>query len=144
MVAGAVRTLCALLVALAPLAGFPQDKVPEADARAMRAVVEAQLEAFRSDDAERAFSYATEGIRAAFRTPENFMAMVRSAYPVVYRPRSVAFEPAVIVDGTTIQPARMVDAEGRSWLAIYPMARQPDGRWLIDGCQLGRLSGEET
>ena len=53
----------------------------------MRAVIEAQLDAFRKDDAARAFSLATPGIREAFGSLENFMNMVRSAYAVVYRRR---------------------------------------------------------
>ena len=58
---------------------------------AMRAVIEAQLAAFAADDAARAFSYAAPGIREVFGTPDRFLAMVRSGYPVVYRPASVTF-----------------------------------------------------
>jgi hypothetical protein len=38
----------------------------------------------------------------------------------------------------------MTDQEGRAWIALYPMQRQSDGSWRIDGCQLGRLQGRET
>ncbi len=117
--------------------------MPE-DARAVRAVIEAQLDAFRKDDAAGAFSLATPGIRETFGSPENFMNMVRSSYAVVYRPTSVAFEAPVVIDGQIVQPVRMTDAEGRAWLAVYPMQRQPDGSWRTNGCQLGRLSGEQV
>ena len=62
-----------------------------ADARKVRAVVQAQLDAFAHDDAARAFSYAAPNIRAMFGSAERFRARVRHAYPVVYRPASVAF-----------------------------------------------------
>ena len=39
-------------------------KLSEADASAVRNVVEARLDAFAADDAERAFSCASTGIRA--------------------------------------------------------------------------------
>lgn len=138
------RCVLAFAFSLAAFSVLPQEKLSDADARAVRAVIEAQLEAFRRDDAPRAFSYATEGIRGNFGTPERFMAMVRSAYPVVYRPRSVDFQPALILQGVVVQPVRMTDADGHGWLAVYPMERQPDGSWRIDGCQLGKLAGQET
>ena len=94
-----------LLLLLAPAPGSGQS-VPAADARAVRAVIEAQLEAFRRDDAPRAFSYAAPGIRDSFGTPEKFMAMVREQYAVVYRPRSVSFEEPVIVGEDLVQPVR--------------------------------------
>ena len=135
--------LRALLLALVPILASAQETLPAADARAVREVIEAQLDAFRRDDAARAFSLATPGIRETFGTPENFMDMVRSAYAVVYRPKSVAFEAPVVIDGEVVQPVRMTDAEGRGWLAIYPMQRQPDGSWRTNGCQLGRLAGQQ-
>jgi len=133
----------ALVLALAPALAGAQT-VPAADARAVRAVIEAQLEAFRRDDARRAFSYATPGIRDSFGTPEKFMAMVREQYAVVYRPRSVSFEEPVIVGEDLVQPVRMTDGYGHAWMAIYPMARQPDGSWRINGCHLARLPARET
>ena len=63
-------------------------EVSEADARRIRSVIEAQIAAFRADDATRAFSYAAPGIRREMGTPERFVAMVRSSYPVITaRPR---------------------------------------------------------
>ena len=138
-----LHSLCALLLVAAPLLAAAQGAVSTEDARAVRQVIEAQLDAFREDDAARAFSLATPGIRQTFGSPENFIDMVRSSYAVVYRPTSVAFEAPVAIDGQVVQPVRMTDAEGRAWLAIYPMQRQPDGSWRTNGCRLGRLSGEQ-
>ena len=135
--------LLALLLAAAPRPAAAQSAVSPEDARAVRAVIEAQLDAFSRDDAARAFSLAAPGIREKFGSPENFMDMVRRAYAVVYRPESVAFEAPVVIDGQVVQPVRMTDAEGRAWLALYPMQHQPDGSWRTDGCQLGRLGGQQ-
>ena len=136
------RFLGIFLLALAPLLAAAQSAVSPADARAVRAVIEAQLDAFRRDDAAGAFSLAAPGIRATFGSPENFMEMVRTSYAVVYRPKSVVFEAPVVIDGEVVQPVRMTDDEGRGWLALYPMQRQPDGSWRTNGCQLGRLAGQ--
>ena len=70
--------------------------------------------------------------------------MVRTGYPVVYRPQSVQFEKPAVVVGEVIQPVRMTDAEGNAWIALYPMQRQADGVWRINGCQLARLQGERA
>ena len=138
------RLLCAFLFAAAPLLAFAQTPVSAADARAVREVIKAQLDAFRRDDAPRAFSYAAAGIREQFRTPENFMEMVRTSYAVVYRPKTVRFEPPEVIDDEVIQPVRLTDADGRAWIAVYPMQREPDGTWRINGCQVARLPGHET
>ena len=113
------------------------------DALAIRTVVTEQLDAFRRDDVERAFSLATSGIQAKFGSPEAFMEMVRTGYPVVYRPGSVHFAEPEILEGIVVQPVRMTDDEGRAWIAVYPMQRQPEGGWRIDGCELARLQGRE-
>lgn len=137
------RTLITLLLCLAPGLAAGQ-AVPREDAAAVRRVIEAQIDAFRKDDAARAFSYATSGIRLTFGTAENFLEMVRTQYAVVYRPKSVAFEePVSLGDTDLVQPVRLTDAEGRSWIALYPMLKGSDGVWRTNGCQLRRL-GQET
>ena len=45
------------------------EPVSPVDTKAVRAVVEAQLDAFAADDAKKAFSYAAPSIRGMFRTP---------------------------------------------------------------------------
>ena len=120
------------------------EPVPAEDAQAVRKVIEAQLDAFRKDDAARAFSYATPAIQKMFDSPDGFVRMVRAQYPVVYRPRSVTFRSPVRIGADLAQPVRMTDQGGHPWVVVYPMERQPDGSWRINGCQIGRLPGEET
>ena len=136
------RAFAALFTALLPLLAQAQ-VIEAADAREIRAVVQAQLDAFQRDDATGAFSYATGGIRRTFGTPENFMAMVRSQYPAVYRPAKVVFEAPTRIAGDLVQPVRLTDAEGRQWLAIYSMLREHRA-WRIAGCHLTRIARQET
>ena len=124
-----------LLAALASLAFATwAASVSDSDARAIRGVVEAQLAAFRADDAELAFSYASPSIREKFGAAGHFLAMVRGAYPVVYRPESVAFLLAQVIDDEVIQRVRLTDRSNTAWIAIYRMQRQSDRRWRINGC----------
>ena len=135
--------LCALLL-LGLVAASSAVEISREDAAAIRTVISEQLDAFARDDGPRAFSLATAGIRAQFGTPEVFMEMVRNEYPVVYRPRSVKFEPPELVENQVVQPVRMTDAAGRAWMAVYPMRREADGRWRTDGCLLHRVPGLQT
>lgn len=133
----------AFLLFMTPLVASGQ-AISREDAAAVRRVIEAQIDAFRKDDAPRAFSYATDGIRLTFVTPENFLEMVRTEYAAVYRPRTVAFDaPELAGPDDVVQPVRLTDREGRAWLAIYPMQRGADGVWRTNGCQLRRI-GQET
>ena len=134
----------AALVAMLMAAPVRADPVPAADARAVRTIVEAQLDAFAADDAKRAFSYAAPSIRAMFGSPDQFMAMVRGGYPVVYRPQSVTFLQPERVQGELVQGVHLTDSSGGLWLATYRLERQPDKSWRISGCEVQPSSGKMT
>src|SRR5579862_843079 len=144
---GRVTMRIALLIfafASIALASAAEPRLSGADAKAIRTVVQAQLDAFTSDDGPKAFSYAAPSIRAQFGMPEVFMAMVREGYPVVYRPATVSFLPAYRERGEILQPARMTDGGGQVWVAVYKMERQKDGSWRIAGCSLARTADTST
>jgi hypothetical protein len=128
--------LVAAGLAAAGAAAATGDGVSAADAKAVREVVQAQLDAFAADDAPRAFSYAGPGIRRMFGTADRFLALVKASYPVVYRPASVAFLVPEAVGDKVIQGVHFTDAAGRLWLALYRLQRQGSDGWRIDGCQL--------
>jgi Domain of unknown function (DUF4864) len=119
-------------------------RVSAGDSRAIRAVIRAQLDAFAHEDGPKAFSYASADIREQFGDADTFMEMVRSSYPVVYRPASVDFLPPTALEGEVLQQVRMTDGAGRLWLARYHMEKQKDGAWRIAGCDLGPTGGTAT
>ena len=104
------------------------------DEKAVQAVVQSQLAAFAKDDADKAFSYAAPELRKSIGNSAAFMAMVKSGYPVVYRPASVAFLKPEGSGDEVIQRVQMLDASGVSWLAVYSLQRQKDKSWRISGC----------
>ena len=124
--------------------------LPEPDARAVRQVVQAQLDALAAGDAERAYSYAAAAIQAQFGSAANFMAMVRSGYPMVVRPDAVTFFQAQAddaADGTTVtvrQNVQLRDREGRLWLATYLLQRQAGAGWRIGGCVVVADNGRSS
>lgn len=127
--------LAAATVALAAAwHGGAGAELAASDQKNVRAVIEAQLKAFAADNARQAFALATPALQAQFGTAENFMAMVRASYPVVYAPASVAFLKPEAQDANVIQRVRMTDRQGKVWLALYSLQRQKNGSWRISGC----------
>ena len=124
--------------------------LPEPDAGAVRQVVQAQLDALAAGDAERAFSYAAAAIQTQFGGAANFMAMVRSGYPMVVRPDAVTFFQAQAddaADGTTLtvrQNVQLRDRDGRLWMATYLLERQAGAGWRIGGCVVVADNGRSS
>lgn len=106
----------------------------DTEADAVRQVVVAQLQAFADDDADSAFATATPGVREAIGEPGRFLAMVRGAYPMVYRPATVTFLKPQEDSGTVLQMVRITDGDDKSWIALFALERQPDATWRINGC----------
>ncbi len=111
----------------------------EAEGSAIRAIIEAQLEAFQRDDGSTAFSFASPMIQRQFGTPEQFMTMVRQGYDPVYRPSSTEFQDTQFNADRAVQKVLFVDREGQAWMAYYFMEQQEDGPWRIAGVRLERL-----
>ena len=110
--------------------------ISAADRTAIRDAIRSQVEAFRRDDGEGAFGFASPAIRQMFGTSEVFMQVVRQGYRPVYRPRVFEFREIVTLHGQLTQKVHVVGPDGRPVTAYYPMARLPDGSWRIDGCYL--------
>lgn len=106
----------------------------ENEAAKVREVIVAQLSALAVDDADKAFETATPEVRAAIGSSMRFLAMVRGAYPMVYRPAMVNFHKPREEDGSVLQLVEIKDGEDKSWLALFALERQPDDSWRISGC----------
>ena len=118
--------------------------VAELDARAVRAVVEAQLESFTVANAERAFSYASAAIRTQFGDAANFMSMVRASYPMLVQPVATSFFVPEWVDGAVLQKVQLRDRAGRLWLASYQLLQEADATWRINACVVLPDSGKSS
>ena len=131
-----IALLFSLAAALpASAQGLDRD-LPAADRSAIRDVIRSQVDAFRRDDGEAAFGYASPSIRGLFGASDLFMDMVRQGYRPVYRPQTFDFAEIVTLDGQVTQKVHVIGPDGRPVTAYYPMMRLPDGTWRIDGCYL--------
>ena len=123
------------IAAAAPAAG---QSLSPGDRQAIRQVIEDQLAAFRRDDGASAFAFASRNIQGLFRSPDNFMTMVRRGYPEVYRAAKAEFDDIGMLEGALTQKVWVTGANGRRVLAHYAMRKAPGGRWRINGCRLLR------
>lgn len=97
-----------------------------------QAVITAQIEAFLAQDVTRAYGYASPFIQQKFGSPEQFGAMVRDGYPMVWRPSDVTFLEMREVAGRLWQGVRVVDTAGAGWIVDYEMIETSEG-WRING-----------
>ena len=131
-----------LLFALALLAGLALPRgaiagdLADTDSAAIRSLIQNQIDAFRADDGVSAWSFAAPGIQTIFPSPGIFMQMVRDQYQPVYRPQSVTF--GAVADGPSGPMAKvyLVGPDGKNYVAVYTLERQPDGSWKISGCYI--------
>jgi hypothetical protein len=121
-----------LAVLLALLAAGPTAAQRDADVEDAGRVVMQQLEAFRRDDFDTAFTFASSTIHDMFDRAR-FEAMVRGGYP------EIAQSVRATIDGSKRGDAgelylfvRVHGVNGRAVEAVYEMVNE-DGRWRING-----------
>ena len=103
------------------------------------AVIDAQLEAFRSGDAERAYSLATPGIQRQFTNSSIFMKMVINGYNVLRQPTKVEYHDLREHFGVKVQLVKLTDLNGFTFQAFYQMEQQNSGEWRIGGCMIQQV-----
>ncbi len=112
-----------------------EETLPKSEWSAIERVVRNQLAAFKAGDGERAFTYASPGIRAQFGDAPTFIAMVRNGYGALLTARYTEFLEGAVIDGRVIQPLRLIAQDNSVVVALYTMEKH-DGRWKIAGCVL--------
>ncbi|RYE59396.1 MAG: DUF4864 domain-containing protein [Rhizobiaceae bacterium] len=125
-----IASLAAFLF-LSP-AGVVHAEDPVADARA---VISAQISALMNDDADKAYSLASPGIRSLYPDKKVFFAMVRDNYEAVYQAGTYAFGRSKLVGGgeVVLQEVMISAKQGKDWTAIYDMRLMDDGSYKVNG-----------
>ena len=108
----------------------------ERDWTAIKALISEQLAALKAGDGTKAFGYAAPGIRQQFGSGGAFLDMVRTSYGALLAARYSEFLEGAVIDGSVVQPLRLVGSDNTVLVALYTMERQPEGGWKIAGCIL--------
>ncbi len=113
----------------------------EDNSKIVQGIIKQQIDAFRSDDGETAYSFAAPGIKSAFPDTQRFMEMVKNSYGPIYRPGNLTFgRNASEDDGRLMmQELLITDRKGDSWQTVYILARQDDGSYRITGVRLAPI-----
>lgn len=108
-----------------------------ADQSAFQAVISGQLEAFKKDDGQTAYSFAAPIVKGIFPTAEIFMGMVKRGYEPIYKNTKYSFgDLATDSLGRPAQHVIITATNGKRYEAVYAMQQQPDGSWKIAGVQM--------
>ena len=129
--------LALLLLVIAPPAHAQSDDKAAAEP-ALR-----QLDAFRQNDFDTAYTFASAEIKRLFDRP-TFERMVKSAYPEIaqsVRARVIATRPGP--EGHFYLVIKIRGANGQHIEAMYDMVRE-DGAWKINGVVARPDPGEEV
>ena len=123
--------LAAIVLALTGALALPA----AAQEEPIQQVIESQMDALQADDFARAFSFASPNIKGMFGTAENFGAMVKNGYPMVYRPAEVQMQDLREIAGNLWQRVRVVDQGGAAFFLDYMMIETAEG-WQINAVQI--------
>lgn len=108
-----------------------------ADQSAFQAVISGQLEAFKKDDGQTAYSFAAPIVKGIFPSAEIFMGMVKRGYEPIYKNTKYVFgDLATDSLGRPAQHVIITASNGKRYEAVYAMQQQPDGSWKIAGVQM--------
>lgn len=119
-----------LILGLALLAGKALAQEEE-----IEAVIAAQMEAFRAEDAGQAFTYASPMIQSMFGNAQTFGMMVQRGYPMVWDNASVEFLELRREGPFVWQKLLLRDEAGALHVLDYQMMLL-GGDWRINGVQL--------
>jgi ketosteroid isomerase-like protein len=133
---GLTVLMLASLAASSP--AFAQDDAAlnSADSAGVQQTILGQIDAFRHDDAARAFAFAAPVTQQRFGDPNVFLDMVRRAYQPVYNPHGIDFTKLSTQDGAIVQSVELIGPDGAAYTALYTMEREADGSWRIIACML--------
>lgn len=113
-----------------------------AQRKAVRAVIEQQLKAFKDDDYEKAYSFAASSVKQIFASSEHFAQMVRSQYHPIFRSASYFFVRDDLTEGDAMQEVIITDDKGALWQAVYSLQKKADKPWKINSVLLAPYRGK--
>ena len=125
------RIVFGLAVTLLPLCASAWAQAEKSNAKTAAEPVVKQLEAFRRDDYDTAFTFASAEIQTQFDR-QSFEVMVRRGYPEIARSTFAAVVKTELVPhGAAYVTVKIRGANGQSIEALYELVWQ-DG-WRING-----------
>ncbi|MDA1284079.1 MAG: DUF4864 domain-containing protein [Proteobacteria bacterium] len=98
-----------------------------------------QLEAFKINDAPKAYSFAAPFIKIRFEDPESFMSMVKDNYEPISNAKDFYFLKSKIYNADIYHQLQIISQSNQSYLATYSLVFIED-EWKISGCVLSLMT----
>ena len=91
-----------------------------------------QIKAFRNQDFQRAYKYASPSIKFFFPSAESFCKMIKESYPMIWDPEKYEFLEIQNRLGIIFQRVMFTDQNGKNFVFDYQM-RKVKANWNING-----------
>lgn len=121
-----------------PSAGKPHE-ASEAVKKELTGIVDAQLAAFRANNYNKAFSFASTDLQSLF-SPDEFEAMVKKTYPVIAHSASAEYGTTFDTGTEAVVNVRVQDADKKSVEYQY-LFKKEEGGWKIGGVTEVKTAG---
>jgi len=102
-------------------------------------IISQQLEAFKINDAPKAYSFAAPFIKIRFQDPESFMSMVKDNYEPISNAKDFYFLKFKINNGDIYHQLQVISQSNQSYVATYSLVFIED-EWKISGCALSLMT----
>ena len=103
--------------------------------------ISSQIDAFKKNDVEKAYTFAAPNIQAQFPGPETFGLMVRNGYPIIWKPKSFKFVKFKDLGDKCIQRVLFQSYEGSLETYDYILEKN-NNLWRIAGVLTIKSAGE--
>ncbi|MEM7757201.1 MAG: DUF4864 domain-containing protein [Cyanobacteria bacterium P01_A01_bin.40] len=109
--------------------------ISESDKAMIRQLIEKQLQAFKQNDEETAFSLTSPSIQRKFAC-QDFMKMIKDKYNAIIEPRSIMFRGFTLINDFPALVSMIMDRDGSLAQGIFIVQHQQDYSWRIHGYEL--------
>lgn len=103
--------------------------------------VRALIHALNANRADEAFAVAAPSVRASFRDPRLFLAVIARFQTPLYKARKFQFDGIDRAGDRPVVRAYLDAGRNRRWLARFTMEPQADGNWRVLDVSLKRAPG---
>lgn len=115
------------------------DQANKEDFDITKKIISQQLEAFKVNDASKAYSFAAPFIKMRFEDPESFMNMVKDNYEPISNAKDFYFLKFKINNGNIYHQLQVISKSNQSYIATYSLVFIED-EWKISGCILSLMT----
>ena len=103
--------------------------------------ISSQIDAFKKNDVNEAYTFAAPNIQAQFPNPDTFGLMVKNGYPIIWKPKSFKFVKFKDLGDKCIQRVLFQSYEGSLETYDY-IVEKNNNLWRIAGVLTIKSAGE--